>query len=74
VRLLAAVRRVLLHAIESGGTTLNDFADAVGEPGYFAVSLAVYDREGERCLRCGGSVRRIVQGNRSTYFCPRCQR
>lgn len=74
VRLLGAVRQVLLRAIESGGTTLNDFADAVGEPGTFSVSLAVYDREGERCLRCGGSVRRIVQGNRSTYFCPRCQR
>jgi formamidopyrimidine-DNA glycosylase len=73
-RLLAAVREVLGRAIEAGGTTLNDFADAVGEPGYFSVSLAVYDREGESCLRCGGVVRRIVQGNRSTYFCPRCQR
>ncbi|HUP23067.1 MAG TPA: bifunctional DNA-formamidopyrimidine glycosylase/DNA-(apurinic or apyrimidinic site) lyase [Thermoanaerobaculia bacterium] len=73
-RLLGVVREVLERAIASGGTTLNDFADAVGEPGYFSVSLAVYDREGETCLRCGGVVRRIVQGNRSTYFCPRCQR
>jgi formamidopyrimidine-DNA glycosylase len=73
-RLLAAVREVLGRAIDSGGTTLNDFADAVGEPGTFSVSLAVYDREGEPCGRCGGVVRRIVQANRSTYFCPGCQR
>jgi formamidopyrimidine-DNA glycosylase len=73
-RLAAAVRAVLGRAIDQGGTTLNDFVDGEGNPGYFQVSLAVYDREGEGCERCGGTVRRIVQSGRSTYFCPRCQR
>ncbi|HVS16059.1 MAG TPA: bifunctional DNA-formamidopyrimidine glycosylase/DNA-(apurinic or apyrimidinic site) lyase [Thermoanaerobaculia bacterium] len=72
--LAAAVRTVLGQAIREGGTTLNDFADADGEPGYFAVSLEVYGREGEPCRRCGGVVRRIVQGGRSTFYCPGCQR
>ncbi|HVS62796.1 MAG TPA: bifunctional DNA-formamidopyrimidine glycosylase/DNA-(apurinic or apyrimidinic site) lyase [Thermoanaerobaculia bacterium] len=72
--LASAVRDVLGRAIAEGGTTLNDFADADGEPGYFAVSLHVYGREGEPCLRCGAIVRRIVQSNRSTFYCPRCQR
>jgi formamidopyrimidine-DNA glycosylase len=72
--LAGAVRRVLASAIEQGGTTLNDFVDGDGNPGYFQVSLAVYDREGEPCGRCGAAIRRIVQGGRSTYFCPRCQR
>ncbi len=61
-------------AIEQGGTTLNDFVDGEGNPGYFQVALAVYDREGEPCRRCGAAVRRIVQAGRSTYLCPRCQR
>jgi formamidopyrimidine-DNA glycosylase len=73
-RIAATVRDVLTRAIEEGGTTLNDFADADGEPGYFAVSLHVYGRAGEPCLRCGGTVRRIVQSNRSTFYCPGCQR
>lgn len=73
-RLAHSVREVLDQAIEEGGTTLNDFADAAGEPGYFQVSLSVYGREGEACMRCGGTVRRLVQGNRSTFYCPRCQR
>jgi formamidopyrimidine-DNA glycosylase len=72
--LAEAVREVLGRAIGEGGTTLNDFADADGEPGYFAVSLEVYGREGEPCRRCGGVVRRIVQANRSTFYCPGCQR
>ncbi|HEV2856618.1 MAG TPA: bifunctional DNA-formamidopyrimidine glycosylase/DNA-(apurinic or apyrimidinic site) lyase [Thermoanaerobaculia bacterium] len=65
---------VLQQAITQGGTTLNDFADGEGNSGYFQVSLSVYDREGEPCRACGRPVRRIVQSNRSTYFCPRCQR
>jgi formamidopyrimidine-DNA glycosylase len=73
-RIAAAIRDVLERAIRRGGTTLNDFADADGEPGYFAVSLKVYGREGEPCRRCGGVIRRIVQANRSTFYCPRCQR
>ncbi len=65
---------VLEEAIEQGGTTLNDFAAASGEPGYFQVSLSVYGREGETCERCAGTIRRIVQSNRSTFYCPGCQR
>jgi formamidopyrimidine-DNA glycosylase len=73
-RIAASTVAVLLQAITQGGTTLNDFADGEGRPGYFQVSLAAYDREGEPCLVCGGPVRRIVQAGRSTYYCPRCQR
>ena len=73
-RLAAAVRAVLSRAIAQGGTTLNDFVDGEGNPGYFQVSLAVYDREGEPCERCGAPIRRLVQLGRSTFFCPRCQR
>lgn len=73
-RLAMAVREVLARAIAQGGTTLNDFVDGEGNAGYFQVSLAVYDREGQPCLRCGTTVRRLVQGGRSTYHCPRCQR
>ena len=73
--LAAAVREVLGEAIEQGGTTLNDFADGDGNSGYFQVSLDVYDREGQACrAACGASIRRIVTSNRSTYYCPRCQR
>jgi formamidopyrimidine-DNA glycosylase len=68
-----SVREVLSEAVAQGGTTLNDFADALGESGYFQVALRVYDREGETCYRCGGSIRRTVQLGRSTYYCPRCQ-
>lgn len=73
-RLAGAAVAVLQRAIGEGGTTLNDFADALGRSGYFQVSLAVYDREGEPCLRCGAAIRRLVQAGRSTYYCPRCQR
>ena len=73
-RLAEAVRRVLREAIEEGGTTLLDFSDGEGRSGYFQVSLSVYDRAGEPCPRCAeGTVRRIVQSNRATYYCPRCQ-
>jgi formamidopyrimidine-DNA glycosylase len=73
-RIAAAVGAVLRQAIVEGGTTLNDFADGEGRSGYFQVSLAVYDREGEPCLTCRRPVRRIVQAGRSTFYCPGCQR
>lgn len=73
-RLATAVVAVLSQAIAEGGTTLNDFRNGAGESGYFQVSLAVYDREGEPCLRCGAPIRRTVHSNRSTFYCPRCQR
>jgi formamidopyrimidine-DNA glycosylase len=72
-RLVPAIHDVLAEAIEAGGSTLRDFAAPGGELGYFSKSFAVYDREGRPC-GCGGTVKRIVQGGRSTFFCPRCQR
>ena len=72
-RLVPAIRDVLTEAIAAGGSTLRDFASPDGELGYFPKSFAVYDREGKRCP-CGATVRRIVQGGRSTFYCPKCQR
>jgi formamidopyrimidine-DNA glycosylase len=69
-----AVREVLENAIAAGGTTLRDFVDSNGKPGYFSQELRVYGRHGEACKRCGSAVRSRVIGQRSTYYCPRCQR
>jgi formamidopyrimidine-DNA glycosylase len=71
-RLVPAIHDVLAEAIAAGGSTLRDFASPDGELGYFSKAFAVYDREGQPC-RCGGTVKRIVQGGRSTFYCPRCQ-
>jgi formamidopyrimidine-DNA glycosylase len=73
-RLAAAVRAVLAEAIELGGSTLRDFVGADGAEGYFMLDAQVYDRAGQPCRHCGAPIRRIVQGQRATYFCPRCQR
>jgi formamidopyrimidine-DNA glycosylase len=72
-RLVPAIHDVLTEAIAAGGSTLRDFASPDGELGYFSKTFAVYDREGQPCA-CGGTVKRIVQGGRSTFYCPRCQR
>jgi formamidopyrimidine-DNA glycosylase len=72
-RLVPAIEAVLKEAIAAGGSTLRDFASPDGELGYFSKDFAVYDREGRPCA-CGGVVKRIVQGDRSTFYCPRCQR
>ena len=72
-RLVPAIHDVLEEAIAAGGSTLRDFAAPNGELGYFPKQFAVYDREGQACA-CGGTVKRIVQGGRSTFYCPRCQR
>lgn len=73
--LARAIPAVLEEAIRAGGSTLRDFAAPDGELGYFSKAFDVYGREGESCPGgCGGTVRRIVQGGRSTFFCPRCQR
>jgi formamidopyrimidine-DNA glycosylase len=71
-RLVKAIEGVLNEAIEAGGSTLRDFISPDGELGYFSKTFAVYDREGKPC-DCGGTVKRIVQGGRSTFYCPRCQ-
>jgi formamidopyrimidine-DNA glycosylase len=72
-RLLQAVRDTLERALGLGGSTLRDFSDAHGMDGSFQDHAAVYGREGQPCLRCALPVRRIVQGQRATYFCPQCQ-
>jgi formamidopyrimidine-DNA glycosylase len=74
VRLHAAIRSVLADAIEAGGSTLRDFANADGALGYFQHRFSVYDREGEPCLRCGAPVRRFAQAGRSTFACTKCQK
>ncbi len=74
-RLAGAVRSVLDAAIAAGGSSLRDYRQADGELGYFQHSFAVYGREGDPCSRpgCDGVVARVVQGGRSSFFCPRCQ-
>ncbi|WP_118857015.1 bifunctional DNA-formamidopyrimidine glycosylase/DNA-(apurinic or apyrimidinic site) lyase [Sphingomonas mesophila] len=73
--LAGAIPAVLEDAIRAGGSSLRDFAAPDGELGYFSKTFDVYGREGEPCRGgCGGVVRRIVQGGRSTFYCPRCQR
>jgi formamidopyrimidine-DNA glycosylase len=72
-RVVMAVREVLHEAIRHGGTTLRDYVNADGAPGYFSQDLLVYERAGQPCRRCGGAIRQLVQGQRSTYFCPACQ-
>jgi formamidopyrimidine-DNA glycosylase len=71
-----AVRLVLLEAVGAGGSTLRDFRDADGGAGYFQHRFAVYDREGRPCPTplCTGTIRRIVQSGRSSYYCPVCQK
>ena len=73
-RLAGAIRAVLAEAIDAGGTTLRDFVGSGGSPGYFRQSLSVYGRAGEPCPACGTALRLIQVGQRSTCFCPRCQR
>lgn len=73
-RLHAAIRAVLGRAVERGGSTLRDFADATGGTGHFQLEAAVYGRAGQPCLTCGTPIRMLRQGQRSTYYCPSCQR
>ena len=73
-RVRDGVRQVLQEAIDHRGTTFLDYRDARGEEGAFASRLKVYDREGQPCPGCEGNIVRIVQGGRSTFFCPSCQR
>ncbi|MFV0644953.1 MAG: bifunctional DNA-formamidopyrimidine glycosylase/DNA-(apurinic or apyrimidinic site) lyase [Sphingomonadaceae bacterium] len=74
-RLIPSIRDVLEQSIRDGGSSLRDYARPDGELGYFATNFAVYDRENEPCLRDdGGIITRIVQGGRSTWYCPVCQK
>jgi formamidopyrimidine-DNA glycosylase len=74
--LVPIIRQVLRDAIAAGGSSLQDYRQADGELGYFQHSFDVYDREGEPCRSpdCAGTVGRIVQSGRSSFFCPQCQR
>jgi formamidopyrimidine-DNA glycosylase len=76
VRLIAAIKAVLGEAIAAGGSSLRDYRQATGELGYFQHRFRVYDREGKPCPQrgCGGTIKRLVQGARSTFYCPACQR
>jgi formamidopyrimidine-DNA glycosylase len=75
-RLASAIRSVIADAIEAGGSSLRDYVHADGSLGYFQHSFSVYDREGEPCRKpgCRGTIQRIVQSGRSTFYCPVCQR
>jgi formamidopyrimidine-DNA glycosylase len=72
--LVDAVRAVLNEAIRAGGTTLRDFVNGDGQPGYFQRALLVYGREGEPCVRCATPIKHRVLGQRASYYCPQCQR
>jgi formamidopyrimidine-DNA glycosylase len=74
LKLVKTIQEVLTASIEMGGTTLRDFLNESGEPGYFKQTLHVYDREDQPCRICGTPVKRIVQTNRSTFLCPKCQK
>ena len=72
-RLASEVKRILAWAIERGGTTLRDFINPDGAPGYFFRELNVYGRAGEACQVCGTAIRQVSLGQRSTFWCPHCQ-
>jgi len=73
-RLHAAIVEVLSRAVERGGSSLRDFVSAEGKTGYFQLEAAVYGRAGQPCRVCGTPIRSIVQGQRTTFYCPRCQK
>lgn len=71
--LTQCIKAILTQAIKAGGTTLQDFQQVDGSPGYFAQTLSVYGREGSRCSACNGKIMRIQQNQRSTFYCSTCQ-
>jgi formamidopyrimidine-DNA glycosylase len=71
--LAKVIKDVLNNSIAQGGTTLRDFVNGDGKPGYFKQQLNVYGRAGEPCVSCQAPVREIRQGQRSTFYCPKCQ-
>ena len=72
--LAEVIREVLNNAIAQGGTTLRDFVNGNGEPGYFSLQLNVYGKTGEPCISCREPIREIRQGQRATFYCPVCQK
>jgi formamidopyrimidine-DNA glycosylase len=73
-RLVIEVKTILTEAIAAGGSTLKDFVNTAGEPGYFQLDYFVYGRDGEPCRVCGNALRPLRQGGRATVFCKGCQR
>ena len=73
-RLANSVRLILKKAIAAGGSSLKDFVNSEGDPGHFMVQTKVYDRKDQPCKVCKTLIKQIVQGQRSTYFCPQCQK
>jgi formamidopyrimidine-DNA glycosylase len=73
-KLVAEIKKILSRSIESGGSSISDFAQATGESGYFQNSFCVYDREGKDCVVCGRKIKAAVMGGRSTYWCGQCQK
>ena len=73
-RLVEAIRATLTEAIEKGGSTLRNFVDSDGKPGYFQQHYRVYGRGGEPCRACGTPIKQLRQGQRSSFYCPKCQR
>ena len=74
LRLHQAIGQVLARAVEKGGSTLRDFSNAQGESGHFQLEAMVYARQGQPCRQCGSAIKSIKQGQRSTFFCPQCQK
>ncbi len=72
-RLIDSIKEVLKKAIQSGGTSLKDFTQADGKPGYFAQNLNVYGRNNEPCYNCKHPIIKIVQSQRASFYCPKCQ-
>jgi formamidopyrimidine-DNA glycosylase len=73
-KLVCSIKDTLNAAIIAGGSTLRDFVNTSGSPGYFQQQHRVYGRESEPCRQCGAAIKQIRQGQRSTYYCPHCQR
>jgi formamidopyrimidine-DNA glycosylase len=73
-RLHRAIQEVLSEAVASGGSSISDYVDADGRPGWFQFQHRVYQRTGEACVECGARIRRILVAQRATHYCPRCQR
>jgi formamidopyrimidine-DNA glycosylase len=73
-RLFKAIREVLAEAIASGGSSISDYVDADGRKGWFQIRHRVYQRHGEKCRRCGSTIKRMLISQRGTHYCPGCQR
>ena len=73
-RLHAAIVQVLSRAVEQGGSSLRDFVSAEGRSGYFQLEAAVYGRAGQPCRECGSPIKSMLQGQRTSFYCPKCQK